>query len=121
MICDLPAGLFLPLPDSLDEFFTTEVVLRQPFFVQQTLDDHLCRDAGVIHAGLPQSAVALHAVVARERVHDRVLKRVPHVQRAGHVRRRNHDAITRPVAVGREIALGFPALVDALLNFLRLV
>ena len=57
--------------------------------------------------------VAAHAVVARQRVHDRVLERVAHVQRAGHVRRRNYDAIGRAAAVGREIACGFPARIVA--------
>ena len=63
--------------------------------VELALDDHLRGDAGVIRAGLPQRVVAPHAVVAGERVHQRVLERVPHVQRAGDVRRRDDDAIGR--------------------------
>ena len=46
-------------------------------------------------------SVAAHPVHADERVHDRVLERVPHVQRAGDVRRRQLDAERRPGRVER--------------------
>ena len=62
-----------------------------PGFLELALDDDLRRDAGMVGARHPQRVVAAHAVVARQRVHDGVLERVPHVQRAGHVRRRQLD------------------------------
>ena len=51
---------------------------------------------------------AAHAVIADQRVHDRLLERVAHVQRAGDVRRRQQDAVRLAVARGREIAVRFP-------------
>jgi hypothetical protein len=60
--------------------------------VELAFDDDLGGDAGVVGAGLPQRVVAAHAVVARERVHDRLVEAVPHVQRAGDVGRRQQDA-----------------------------
>ena len=110
---DRAAGFFLPLPDALDERCTAEFLAGLAERVQLALDDHLRRDARVVGAGLPQRAVAFHAMEARERIHERVLERVAHVQRARHVRRRNHDAIGRPVAGGRKPAAGFPGGVNA--------
>ena len=76
-----------------DEFLAPEVVARFAFRLELALDHHLGGDAGVVGARLPQRVVAAHAVVAGERVHERVLERVPHVQRAGDVGRRQHDAV----------------------------
>ena len=53
---------------------------------QLAFDDDLRRNAGVVGAWLPQRVGAAHAVVARERIHERLVETVPHVQRTGHVR-----------------------------------
>ena len=74
-----------------------------PGFLELALDDDLGRDAGVVGARHPQRVVALHPVVAHQRVHDRVLERVPHVQRAGHVRRRQLDAERGPGGIERRL------------------
>ena len=62
------------------------------FGIEQTLDDHLRRNAGMVRAGLPQRRIAAHAVIPRICIHDRDLERMPHMQRAGYIRRRDHDA-----------------------------
>jgi hypothetical protein len=46
---------------------------------------------GVVHTGLPEHVLAQHALVADQDVLQRVVERVPHMQRAGDVRRRDHD------------------------------
>jgi hypothetical protein len=66
-------------------------VARQALVLQLALDDDLRGDAGVVGARQPQRVVAAHAVVARQRVHDGLVERVPHVQRARHVGRRQLD------------------------------
>ncbi len=58
---------------------------------QLPLDHHLRRDARMVGARLPQHVAAAHALEAAQDVLQRVVERVPHVQRAGHVRRRDHD------------------------------
>ena len=121
LIGNLPAGLLLPLPDALDELLAAEFAPRRAFRVQEPLDDHLRGDAGVVHARLPQCLVATHSLVTRQRVHDRVLERVPHVQGARHVGRRDHDAIRFAVAARREISRLLPAGVDAFFYVVRLV
>ena len=58
------------------------------FTGELALDHDLRGNAGVVGAGHPQRVLAQHAVVARERVHDGLVKSVAHVQRARHVGRR---------------------------------
>ena len=85
--------LRLPLPHALDEGLAADFATMHAFGVELSLDDHLRRDARVIGARLPQRLVAFHAMQAGQGIHQRVLKRMAHVQRAGHIRRRNHDAV----------------------------
>ena len=93
---------------------------RLAFGFDLALDQHLGRDARVVGAGLPERGLAEHPVVARERVHQRVLKGVAHMQAAGDVRRRQHDAVgvARGIVIGREIAAllpyGIPAGLDGM-------
>ncbi len=121
LIGDLTAGFVFPGPDALDKFFTTKIVFRQAIVIQDSLHDHLCGNASVVHARLPECAMALHTMKTRQRIHDRVLEGVTHVQRSGHVRRRNDNAIGFTVALGLEVALFFPVLVQTLFDVLRLV
>ena len=60
----------------------------------------------------------LHAVVARQRVHDRLVERMAHVQRAGHVGRRQLDAERGLGRVQRRHigAAGFPQRAPARLD-----
>jgi hypothetical protein len=69
---------------------------RQALLLQLALDHDLGGDAGVVGAGHPQRVVAAHAVVARQRVHDGLVERVAHVQRAGDVGRRQLDVPRNP-------------------------
>src|SRR5690348_3596726 len=113
---DARARLLLPLPDALDEFLATEVVARLALGFELALDHDLRRDAGVVGADHPVGVEAAHAVVANERIHERLLERVAHVQRAGDVGRRQLDAIRRQLVITlAEVAGRFPALVPALL------
>ncbi len=96
----------LPLPDAVDEGGAPEVVPRAAGLLQLALDDDLRRDARVVGARQPQGVVALHPVPAGERVHDRLVERVPHVQRAGDVGRWQLDAERGPRRVERRGADG---------------
>ena len=73
---DLAAGLVLPLPDALDERLAAQVVAGLALLGELPLDHVLRGDAGVVHAGLPQRLVALHALAAGEGVDERVLEGV---------------------------------------------
>lgn len=111
---DLAAVLLLPLPDALDELLAPQVVAGLALFGELLLDLVLGGDARVVHAGEPQGLVTLHALTAREGVHEGVLEGVPEVQAAGDVRRRDDDGVRGLVAlgVGREVTTLYPALVQ---------
>ena len=111
--------MLFPLPDFFEEFLAAQVMTRNLLRVELALDHDLRGDAGVVGAGLPQRVVAVHAMEARERVHDGVLEGVAHVQRAGDVGRRQQDAVILPgvvVASGLEIARVFPVRIPALFD-----
>ncbi len=90
---DGAAGLLLPLPDPLDESVAAEIRPLQSLRIELALHDHLCRNAGVIRPRLPECAVAPHAVIAGQGIHERVLECVAHVKRPRNVRGRNDDAV----------------------------
>ena len=72
----------------------------------------------MIGAWLPQGVLSLHAVEARQGVHDGVLERMPHVQGARDIGRRDHDAIRITTARGDEVPVLFPGLVPTGFNVL---
>jgi len=106
------AGFPLPRPDLLDELLAAESVAGLALAGQMEIprDHHLGGDAGMVGAELPERVEAAHAVVADERVHQRVLEGVAHVQRAGDVRRRQQDTVggLRGITGGFEEAGGLP-------------
>ncbi len=90
---DGAAGLLLPPPDPFDEGIAAQIRPLESLSIELALDDHLCRDARVIRAGLPECAVTAHAVITGQGVHERVLERMAHVKRPRNVRGRNDDAV----------------------------
>ena len=64
---------------------------RNALRIELAFDDDLCRDSGVVGARLPQGVLTLHAVIAGQRVHQRLVEAMPHVQRAGDVGRGEQD------------------------------
>ena len=116
---DAAARIRLPLPHALEEVLAADVVAAEALGLELALDNHLRGDAGVVGAGLPQHVGAAHALPAGERVHQRLVEAVPHVQCAGDVRRRQQNAEVvglGGIFAGGEIATVFPARVPALLD-----
>ena len=111
------------LPTTVVLCHATERVARLAVALEREIarNHHLGGDAGVVYAHLPQRAMAAHAVVADQRVLQRVLERVAHVQRAGDVGRRQQDAVGGAVALRREYAARFPFGVEAGFEGFRVV
>lgn len=91
LLGDGAARLFLPLPHARHEVLAAQVVAADLLLLQLALHHDLGGDARVVGARHPQRVGALHAVVAREAVHDRLVERMAHVQRARDVGRRQLD------------------------------
>ena len=92
LIDDDAAGLGLPRPHLLHEGLAADgAAVRLLPFHHPPLDHHLRGDAGVIHARLPEHVLAAHALEADQDVLQRVVERMPHMERAGDVRRRDDD------------------------------
>ena len=126
LIGDGRAALFLPGPHLLDELLAPDgAPVRLLPLHHLPLDDHLRGDAGVIGARLPEHVLAAHALEAAQHVLQRVVERVPHVQRARHVRRRDDDAVGLRVGAIRPAGLegvgALPFRTDARLDFGGLV
>ena len=121
LLRDGGAGRLLPFPHAFGEFFATEIVPRLAFGLQLLLDHNLCGDAGVVGADDPVRVVALHAVIANERVHQRLLECMSHVQHTGHVGRRQLNGVTRlrRVAARFEITRLLPDWIPLFLDVLR--
>jgi hypothetical protein len=121
---DRAAVLVAPLPHALEERLAPEVLLADAVGLERALDLGLGGDAGVVGAEDPLGVAALHARVAHQRVLDRAVERVAHVQRAGHVRRRDRDRevlLRRAGRLGVEAPGCLPALEDARLGLGGLV
>ena len=95
------AGLLLPFPDLRDEVLAAQVVAAELLLLQLALHHDLRGDAGVVRARQPQRVGALHAVVARQAVHDRLVEGMAHVQGAGDVGRRQLDGEGGRAVLGR--------------------
>ena len=105
------AGFTLPVPDALDKGVAPDIAPAAALPLQQPLDHDLRRNAGVIGAGLPEHIAPAHALKADQHVHQRHLKPVPHVQRAGDIGRRQHDAVGIARPGGGEISRALPVPV----------
>ncbi|MNC85735.1 hypothetical protein D3C83_13470 [compost metagenome] len=104
------------MPHAPLERFAPDVSAGRAFGFEPAFDHDLGCDAGMVGARLPQRVETAHAVVADERVHQRLLEGVPHVQRAGDVRRRQQNAVI--IGIGRiepgpEVAVLFPPRIPA--------
>jgi hypothetical protein len=120
---DRPPVQAQPVPHARLERLPAEVLACLPLLGQFLLDRVLSRDAGVVVAGLKEDVLPAHPLPAHERVGQRDLQRVPHVQLAGDVRRwvRDDEALARLIGVRVVQTLLLPRALPALLDALRTV
>ena len=107
------AGDVFPCPYFFQKRLAPQIVARHALGGKLPLHHNLRGDACVVGTRNPSGVAAFHAVIAREAVHNRLIERVPHVQRAGYVGRRKLDGKRgfRQIHIGGEIAFGFPVLI----------
>ena len=123
LLDDLSAGLFLPLPDAVDEGLAAQAgAALVSVLGKLALDHHLRGDTGMVRARLPADILAAHTLKPDKDILKRVVEGVAHMQDAGDVWRRDDDRIglrTR-IAGGAEASRLFPALIDAPFGALRI-
>ena len=115
---DRAAGFRLPLPHSLEERLASHVTPVDILCGKLAFNDHLCGDAGMILAWLPQGVPSLHAMITDQQILKRERQRMSHMQAAGHVRRRHHDRIGRRLRcrIAGKSAAGLPTFVPAVFD-----
>ena len=74
LLRDVAAGFLLPLPYLVDEGVAANVLQGNALRRQLTFHHHLRGDLRVVDAGLPERAAAIHALIANQRIHQRVLE-----------------------------------------------
>ncbi len=117
LLFDDAAGILLPVPDVAEEFLSAHISAFGHLPFGQVFFHHQLRgDACVIKAGLPERVKSLHPFPADQNVHQRLGKRVAHVQNAGDVRRRQHDAIGRCLGFGIHPSLEASSLFPRLIQ-----
>ena len=124
LLDDAVAVLLFPRPDALQKRIAAEIVAGQSLFLaQHLLDLDLRGDAGMVRAGHPQGGIALHALIAREDVLQRRVKRVAHVQLAGDVRGRHDDGKRLFVRIGftGKVAAAHPHVINLALDLFGIV
>jgi hypothetical protein len=118
---DPAAEVGLPAPHPFHEGVPAQLAAVRTLGGEFPFHQRVYGDAGMVHAGQPQGFVALHTTAADQRVDQRVLERVAHVQIAGHVRRWDHDAVRGSVAgrIGGEVTGIYPPRVERALYLRR--
>mmetsp|Transcript_58896 Transcript_58896/g.156809 ORF Transcript_58896/g.156809 Transcript_58896/m.156809 type:complete len:225 (-) Transcript_58896:213-887(-) len=128
-MADAIAVFLLPSPHSLQKLFSTQIVARQLFVLEEaTLDHTLRRDASVIRTRNPKCHVATHPVPPRERVLDGASQRVTQVQAACDIGWWNHHdeplglhRVESFLCVRSKVPLFFPPSTPCGLHCLRFV
>ena len=85
------AAFLFPLPHLGYKGVSPQVMPADALGLQLPLHHDLGGNAGVVGARYPDRVGAQHAVIAGERVHDGLVERMPHVQRACDIGRRQLD------------------------------
>ena len=122
LVDDARAVLIFPVPNSLKELLSSEIVAREIFVNAQVfLHLDLRCDTCVVRSGHPEGGKALHSLITAENVLERFVQSVSHMELTGYVGRGDNDGEGRLllIRVGLEIALVAPIFIDAILKFRR--
>ena len=113
------AVLLLPGPDPLQELLPAQVITAQSLFLaQHFLHLYLGGYARMVHAGQPQSGIALHTLIAGEYILQGRVQGVAHMQLAGDIGWGHDDGEGLFVLVHNafEVSALHPHIVDFLFH-----
>src|SRR3974390_3534062 len=83
--------LMYPLPDTLNERFTSNFVPISSLAGKQAFNYGLCRYTSMIFTGNPKGVITLHSMIPNNNIFDRSSYGVSEVQRSCHIWRRHTD------------------------------
>ena len=115
LIDDAVSVFLFPFPYERGEFLSAEVIAGETFFLAEIFFDlYLSGYSGMVCAGNPQCAVALHTLEADERILKSFIKRMTHMQLSRYIRWRDNDSegLFFLVSRGCEISALAPALIE---------
>ncbi|CAI8417385.1 MAG: Uncharacterised protein [Cyanobium sp. ARS6] len=110
---DASTAFSLPLPGPLQKRLSAKVVAGFVLLLQLLLEDRLHSNGRVIRTGQAEHVFSSQALVANDRVDERRVEGMTHVQAAGDIRWRDHHRkrIARRLRIGVERPLVLPGLL----------
>ena len=88
---DSSAVLCLPLPGSLQEAFSAQIMLIDALLFQGLDDLHLRGDGCMVRTGLPKGIVALHSLETDQNILHGVVQGMSHMELSRNIWRGDHD------------------------------
>ena len=122
LTCDSVFVGVLPVPNTLEEFFSSEVVTCKLFVNAESFFNlYLCCDTRVVCSGNPKGVESLHSLVTDEYVLKSFVKGVSHMELTCYVRRGNDYRKRRSVVVyvGSEVSAVIPKFIQPFFYFGR--
>ena len=125
LLLDYAVTVFVfPIPNTLKELLTAEVVAGKSLLLAQLLLDlYLCRNARVVGAGEPKGCIALHSLIAGEDILQSGVKSMTHVELTCYIGGRHDDGKRLFVGVDNalEVTAGLPHIINSLFDRTRVI
>ena len=124
LLDDAVAVLVFPVPYTLQELLTAQIMAGQTLCVAQFLFHlDLSGNAGVVTAGEPQRLIALHPFVTDQDILLRAVHGMAHVELSGNIGGRHNDGkrLFVRIGIGVEAVVVHPHLINAGLHLTRII
>ena len=118
------AVLMLPIPNTLKELFSAQIVTAQAFLGTQFFFNlNLSCNTCMVNTGNPQSIITLHALKANQGILQSRVHCMTHVQLTCNIGRRHYNGKRLRIVglVGLKMAIILPHLINSVFNLLRFI
>ena len=115
--------LMLPIPHTVKELFTTQIIASQTFFAKLLFNLNLSSNTGMVNTGDPQRVISLHPLETNQCILQSSIHRMTHVQLTCDVGRGHDDGegFCISFALRCKVAIILPHLINAIFNLLRFI
>ena len=123
LLYDPVAEAVLPVPDLFKELFPPQIVPGLSLFTKLLFHLDLSRNTGVVNTGNPECIISLHPLEADQCILQSGIHGMSHVKLPRNIWWRHYDCkgLLVRIALGVEIAVLFPHVIDAALHCLGLI